>query len=775
MINESVVKTSGEDVTATTTFLTNVATVENVLTSNSTLDYIDVLPLSIPEFMAKPISIYNGTWTTSNVANYELFHQASVYSILSSNDIYASKLKGFENIRGTACFRVVLTANPFQAGRLIASFTPNAQHFTIPKHRVFMLSQCSALPHVTIDCREGAGVLKVPYKSPTPWYNVKAGVYDWGSFTLKVFSPLSTGSAGDVNVRVAVYFWLEDFEGSAPLVPQSGVEAAKPKQRIRAMKGKENEADKQGKTGLISSICDGTVEVAKRLERAVPEISWFCEPVTWVAKGAGAIASWFGWSKPLAENLPVVNIRQKLPHMHLCDGINNAYPLSLKFGNKLETTDMITLEDYDEMSFAYLFSRNQYWDHFSWGAGSVAGTVLTTFSVIPSTFREEMTSTYNSKTAIYDNFVPFAHMTRFFQYWRGSIIVRFEFVKTDFHAGRLMFVYTPSDSYTTAPTITSSAYSMREIVDIREISYIEIELPYMSIFPWNKTSSGDIGQFHVINITPLTAPETVKNSIDILMYARAGADFELSAPMGYVDPPFVPQSGYEVTSGASKEILKTDCTFTKFMMGESICSLRQLLLRYSVLGINSQSFTTTAAGPMFGFNPWSLSALRQNVSTGALSAGPIVSDYFCALLSGFLYSRGTVRVLYNDIFGNNTSVVSVENSNTLVNVSTNSTYRFLNAQSAVTNAYTTKYAGPGVLIDNDMRSYEVAVPYYHNMPFHINDYTSSSNVATLLPWLSVDYGGITSSTTIPRVLRAIGDDFQAGYFIGFLPVLTSYS
>ena len=42
--------------------------------------------------------------------------------------------------------------------------------------------------------------------------------------------------------------------------------------------------------------------------------------------------------------------------------------------------------------------------------------------------------------------VPAAYCASMFAYWRGSVDFVFKFVKTDFHSGRLMFVFNPGGS-----------------------------------------------------------------------------------------------------------------------------------------------------------------------------------------------------------------------------------------------------------------------------------------------------------------------------------------
>ena len=92
------------------------------------------------------------------------------------------------------------------------------------------------------------------------------------------------------------------------------------------------------------------------------------------------------------------------------------------------------------------------------------------------------------------------------------------------------------------PTLATSAYSMRTIVDIREVTEIELTLPYMLDNPWQQFDL-DMGQLDIFVLNTLQRPDTVGASIDCLVYYSAAPDFDLAAPNSVFNQAYCPQSG----------------------------------------------------------------------------------------------------------------------------------------------------------------------------------------------------------------------------------------
>jgi hypothetical protein len=768
-----------DQVAGTTIFHTDLRAATNIEPSAAPRGSLPVRDQSISEFMAKPVYIYTGAWTTSGSSNYTLYSTSTgIAPLIAANAVWADKVIGFENYRGTLVFRCTLNTNPFQQGRLILSFVPMETSLTSVGSRTGMLSQITNLPHVEIDCRDGVGILKIPYIAPPHYYNVKTALCDWGNVYLNVFSPLQTGSSGETTVNVSLALYFEDFELAAPLVPQAGKKRA-----ITSMSGKEAEASDIAATGVVSGTASLIAKGAAAVASSVPELAWFAQPVSWVASAVSSVASWFGWSKPINESVPIRVYQQSIPYSANGSGVSNALPLSLRHDNALEYTADYTPEIFDEMSFEYLKRRFAYFGTINWADTQSSGTSLESISIQPNALEETSIVSHNSHTATIKMQIPCGYLSNFFQYYRGSIRFKIKFVKTEFHTGRIQVTFTPTRYYTTQPTLATGAYALREIIDIRGKSELDFTLPYLFADPWITTSTG-IGTLDIVIVNELRHPETASSSINILLFAAGGDDFELAAPAVTAAPsPFVPQSGVASVEqptqireniGGYKVPDIDSYSNDRLVMGEVFTSLKQLLNRYSPV-----AFTTTTSGSYgaFGINLWTNDLLTINTSTGALVLPQIGQDLFSALTSGFVFQRGSMRAcVYNVTNPTYPSCYTIAPATTKFVASISGSVAKATANS--TSSTLTRDYIPVSLQNSYVGVTEAAVPYYNNWPVTINDPASSStNTAssTYPPFSFFSTNGPSGTTTVPAVYRAAGDDFQLLYFIGFFPIVTAYS
>jgi hypothetical protein len=125
-------------------------------------------------------------------------------------------------------------------------------------------------------------------------------------------------------------------------------------------------------------------------------------------------------------------------------------------------------------------------------------------------------------------------LPRWFQYWRGGFRIKFKFVKTEFHSGRLVVGFAPAPEAGALVPITSgdSYYLHRDLIDIRSNTEYEFTVPYVSIRPYS-TILQSIGTLSVVILNPLRAPTSVATSVDVLIEVCALPDFEVASPSRY--------------------------------------------------------------------------------------------------------------------------------------------------------------------------------------------------------------------------------------------------
>lgn len=784
----------------TTSFVSDAKVVES-----STAQQIPksaLLPIrdqSIAEFLAKPYIIGSGSWTTSSTAATNLngtgigrFLQAGI-----GPDIWTSKVKGFQNIRATAVVRVVINSNPFQAGKLICYFVPGAAH-TNTFNYILCREQMTCLPNVEIDCRDGVGVLRIPYIAPTQFFNMSTGIFDWGAIYLNVLSPLVTGSSGETDINYTIFLSFEDVELATPLYPQSGNVRAKShrpaKMRPVGTTSKESEVMSQGS---ISKSLASVSAIAQDLA-AVPMLTAIAEPASWVLRGLSGVASFFGYSKPESD-APTTLVAKRLIHNFASSsGASTAMPLTFSHDNALSISSTFAGTEADEMSFAYIKSRPAFFSSFSWPTSTAADNSLKTLTMYPVSFKETFTITHTSAKT-YQCLVPFAYLGQYFGYYRGSIRLILKFVKTDFHTGRLLVTYTPSDyNVATYPTNSQSSYSIREIVDIKGRSEIELTIPYLSNQPW-KNCNEPYGYLDFRVLNELRAPETASSSIQVLMYACAEQDFEyngLGAGGGNIGLPFAPQMDTsdstlvkEVIGGYSKPPTTIQPSSDSF--GEMFTSVKQLINKYTPLLFNSSRLAsgfTTGTNSCFSFYPWSFQACSADPTTNNVIYPTYFGDFLSMIAPGYALFRGSLRLALSDQLTTTSLVAATFDASQYTTFSTANftTQTAPNTPAAgqmfasVANTDTTINLGPVAVSDAYNGPHEFKLPYYartfcswvtpypvvYGSTTTINGY--SNDVSQ--PTSAVSFVHEGTANTGVRIFRSACDDFQLGYFIGFPPI-----
>jgi hypothetical protein len=98
----------------------------------------------------------------------------------------------------------------------------------------------------------------------------------------------------------------------------------------------------------------------------------------------------------------------------------------------------------------------------------------------------------------------------------------------------LLVAFTPGTSVSTTASITSSAYSLRTIVDIRTEDVVTFELPYLCFSDYLATNLDGSGSYSgvldIMVLNSLRAPESCSQSVKMQVFFSPGSDFELAAP-----------------------------------------------------------------------------------------------------------------------------------------------------------------------------------------------------------------------------------------------------
>lgn len=815
LTNQSVEATTSQDSrvvpsqilqTGLTRFVEVDGVVENQLRRVRGTDDEQLFPSTITSFLERPYLVNSTDWTTSSTAGTNLFNVV-VGTELYNNAIWANKLSGYTFFRGTAVLRVNINANPFQQGKLLIHFLPcvNQQDTSYTAKHNAMLATTTQQPNVMLDCRETSAIIRIPYVAPTDYYCLDGDNsplrYSWGTFWVDVLSPLLTGASGDTNVEVATFLHFEDVELTGPIIPQmSGVGSDGRKgraSRITTRNITEKEQAALVENSIGSVLTKASTKIAKSLSE-VPLLRQVAGVASWVIEGVEGLASFFGWAKPQVDSVPIIVSDQFNRHMATSDGADTSVPLGLLTENKLDINENISYTDEDEMSLNYLKRIKAYFGTFSWSTSQTPNTQLYNLTVAPYNLEQSMQKTYtagtSSVTATYYAGPPIYYLTNFFALYRGSVEIEMHFIKTNFHSGRLQILYFPytgsSTQNTTLTTVSNQPYILREIVDIRYTDKIVLNLPYL--LPYEYASMDDpMGYLQVIVLNTLCAPETVSSSLNVVLFARGGEDFEFQVPSygnmgGY--GPFSPQMDTGLIAGGVGGAIekKQALNSARYCIGEYVSSIKQLLSRFSAVSATN-SLQALANG---GFRLWPYFANIGYVdaSTLTLACANLGGDAFSMFVHGYAFYRGGVRMSIALPTGTSYSVANLPFKPRYSGQTANSI--FLTNQSSYSN-----YFGGGGLVQPF--SPAVAMPatcgvaqpsnggnfITVHLPYYAPTKCTVAAVQTTADTIPLDYSQPLSTVYVAQLdtatngntayKRAFADDFQLSYFVGFPPVLGS--
>jgi hypothetical protein len=496
---------------------------------------------SISDFLKKPIVIYDSSISTATTGLlYDEDCTRNVYT--GGTTLWDVKLRNIYGLKFKSVFTMKINGSRFDQGMVSMSFMPtggycvNTQPYD-PANRIYAFSktQLTTMQHVNfnINC-DSSAILEIPWISAypflklIPYTDTRAGTP--GFLKIWVYSPLVTESSDPV--RITVWQHLEDVEYFGNTVTQSGsidikrirhahvtlVQAG----RARVITRKDALTQEEQSTKPISGGLRMLSSISSALS-VVPLLSTFTEPISWVTDAMSKAAYIWGYSAPRMVSPPNFMVRNKTPYISNYDKHAPAYSMGLSVANKVGPAIGFSGTDNDEMSVDYLKQIFAYTNFFTYTAAQTDEQLIFTYDLSPISGRR----TIVAPGAFGGSYVytPAAFLSRIYQKWRGSIKLRFILVKTEFHRGRLAFAYSPNGG---TPTYDQTDPLLREIVDIRAGSVIEITIPFISNLHW-LDNTANMGKLHVYKIDDLkTGGDQAPTNVNVLVEMCMGEDAQFN-------------------------------------------------------------------------------------------------------------------------------------------------------------------------------------------------------------------------------------------------------
>jgi len=411
--------------------------------------------------------------------------------------------------------------------------------------------------------------------------------------------------------------------------------------------------------GIVSKPASFVAKVAGSL-KVIPSIAPFATATEIGARAIATMAALFGYSKPVN---PEINMFQPLTRQSLADtdGKENLLRLVVDTKNELSIDPKIAgLDANDELVIHYIASKESYLKRFPWNTGTAAESLL--FSVV-------VDPCVHVRASPELHFPACAFATFPFRFWKGTMKYRFQVVASDYHKGRLKFVYDPVSATTNAEYNT--VYT--QIVDIDKMKDFTIEVgwgqttpfrehvflnnilesSYMRVgeFPVSYSSTVDTfgnGTLSVYVVNELATPNSsLANDISINVFVSAGDDFEVGSPTDFylTDVIMTPQSDIQhkieddsilVTMGPK---CVADGIINKIHFGEAVLSFRSLLKRYTLHEI------ITPPVPATGYINFSIIRNMFPFQAGYTQYTPADSDIIATTSLGAQYALGKMTLL----------------------------------------------------------------------------------------------------------------------------------
>jgi len=778
-INDEMLNVISSDKHETTEFVEGESKVLSTLANNVTSSDLEVRGESIKDFLHKPYLLTSFQWASTSAIDANLY-TLDIGPLLSSVAIWARKSEGYELFRGTFNLRVQINADPFMQGRAIIHYIPNYADRVLvdPKFANrynYHIVQKFQHPHIDIDVHDTVAELSIPYVAPTPYFDRKTGAYDWGRIFIDVVSPLNVGaSAGNKNAEVTIFGFWTDVDMCAAIVPQS-----KSKGKFVA------EVSKKEDTMKISEGLSIVASAADTLGR-IPMLSVVTGPISWASRTVANLASNFGWSKPTIEDKPVITTLQNFRYAGCATGPDVSVPTTLIHDNKTRVTDEYTITSEDEMSLARLLKVPTYMGPTSWTTAQASNTLLLTQEIKPQNFKYGLTQTGTGFQNSFAVGAPLYYLSNFFAYYRGSIDYTLKIVKTKFHSGKLLITFTPIKTVAVVPDVTTSVYSLRTIVDVREQSTIKLNLPYLLNRDYCQQNTA-IGTLHVYVLNDLRCPETCAQQVELLSFYTAGDDFEFQVPANSVTVAggiYTPQSktsGAEVVVndgiGASK-VQNLSTMYSERCIGEHFQSIKQLLNRITQ---SQPRATLTYTGAHYHVYPYYVTGYTSVPVTAVLRAESYVADAFSFLAPMYCYFRGSSRVFWkngNSLSGGQDPMFFKNAGGTAFLQDTTSTCSWARNIAVNDTVSIDKNPMNSAVSPNDIVTsfgfYKVPyqniypVSFVHVWQGESTDYFSEETTPCSALVLANNVASTAGTTT--TLWRSFGDDFQLTFFLACPPL-----
>lgn len=563
-----------------------------------------------------------------------------------------SNLTGVIGFRGTLCFSVVFSAPAQVAGIFKLAVVPLGTSSTDYLNHSNVPLSVTQLPQVEINLAElNNGTLKYPFTFDLDYLRINPStVLPYCDILLTAYLA-PTGPSTISAIPYTIYQWVEDLETLS-----EGVALAT--SILPQMDKTEFEA-----VGPISTVMKYASKISTGIGGALPLISRYTKPLSWIFNGVGSIAAQFGWSKPnMATAKTVMAVSGR--------GYNNCLTIDAcqEFGyygnNEVEPLSGINGSDIDEMTICALtcipspiarsiLLTTDVTGHFAWATPVAPRKFFFQSNITGTPWANAGAPFPTTNTSVIPT--PIFVFASMFSAWRGDLVFRFKFARTKFMSGRFLIGYNPKPDSLSGEVPNATRYDFHgEIIDLRTTSTYDLIVPfqyYRDFCPtgFNLTTySFNTGAVFIQVVDPLVVPPDGPQSVQFMVevFSKCGLAFTNPTTMCLAPAP----TGTPIYA----QMDKTDPR--KYVSGEAILSIKQLCarlsLRYSPSGtlvIPDQIWMSPATAVYTSFWTGSSTAFEFFATAFRFYRGSVMLRVF-----------GASQISWNNVLSGSNNAVSYE-------------------------------------------------------------------------------------------------------------------
>nr|UNY41992.1 MAG: polyprotein [Picornavirales sp.] len=690
---------------------------------------------SISEFISRPYKVWTSTLNNNNKGRLAvLFFPNTLFSRTTIWD----KVKNYTYFRSGMSFKFIVNATKFHFGKILLRWVPLAYYGSISGVNTTML------PHDNIISRyplKGIDVIingSGTYEFSVPFVNVNQAIqldsvrehtnanYSLGALEIWVQNKIGCVGTEDQSLTCSVFANFDKPELYGPTYKSY----VKPDamnylnqfddfafanvavtDEFEFQSGTEAEA--KSKTKVLSSTLEKISKFAS-LFSAVPKYGVIAGAGSVIAGAGASVARFFGYGMPMSIQAPTDMMPANWDYQYT-SGLRRGGYLSSTPEHALNPAYGYLGSEMEDTSIASIIQREAPIDKILILSDIAEDIIVSQYLINPATSYK--TANTMSKNIVYHT--PLSFVANMFQYWRGTMRYRFEFVASDFISMRFRVVWAPMQgTFPTTMPRDDIPNAISTVITVNGYTNYEVEVPYLNSTYMTRGAVGRIALY----TESISAKSGAGSSFYLNVYCSALPDMKFSfllpqqelMAQKVVAPTFEFQSKeYNIFD---RQLIENPnpMTIDKGFDGEEYTSIKQIANRYCRVPIGVTSTNAMCIHPVANI-----------LHTG--NRNTVKKSYLAIVCQLFRLRRGGLVI--KNIKARNSSTTIAFETGAYINPNPDSSdYPFIEGRTINTtdldNDLLSGYNAGSTSLDS---CYEVALPMVARQLASYNEFTDKSS------------------------------------------------